>query len=326
MKRKIEIGYHASHEQFAPSELIKFAVCAELASFDFIMSADHLNPWSGSQGNSGYSWSWLGAAMAKTSKVKFGTIAIPCGMRYHPVIVAQAGATLAQMFPGRMKWIAAGSGEALNEMVVSAHWPEKEERNAILKEGIEIIRRLWNHESVTKTDGYHYTNEAKIWSLADSPVMIFGAALSTGTAEYLAGCVDGLVTVYQSGGRMEEIIKSFQSSGGLGKHLYAQIHVSWHEDRTTARHNAFEQWRNNLLPIEQSQNLSSVKMFDKMAQNLSVNDLYGRVFIGSEPEYFIGLIDHCISLGLSGVVFHNTGRNQEEFIDFFGNKVLPLVN
>jgi alkanesulfonate monooxygenase SsuD/methylene tetrahydromethanopterin reductase-like flavin-dependent oxidoreductase (luciferase family) len=111
--------------------------------------------------------------------MNFGTIAIPCGMRYHPVIVAQAGATLAQMFPGRMKWIAARSGEALNDMVVSAHWPEKTLRNANLKEGIEIIRRLWNHESVTKTNGYHYTKEARIWSLPEEPFMIFGAALSS---------------------------------------------------------------------------------------------------------------------------------------------------
>lgn len=325
MKRKIEIGYHASQEQFAPSELIKFAACAEAAGFDLTMSADHLNPWSATQGQSGYTWSWLGAALAKTTRMCFGSIAIPCGMRYHPVIIAQAAATLAQMFPGRMKWIAAGSGEALNEMVVSANWPEKRQRNELLKEGVDIIRRLWDGETVTKTDGYHYTKEAKIWSLPQEPIRILGAALSTATADYLAGFVDGLVTVYQTGGEMESIIESFKKAGDDNKKVYVQAHVSWHEDEKTAKENALEQWRNNLLPPEQSENLRSVAMFDEMAKGISLKDLDGRVFAGSKAGDFIDLIDHCISLGLDGIVFHNTGRNQEAFMNFFGNEVLPAV-
>ena len=38
------------------------------------------------------------------------------GYRYHPAVVAQAAATLAEMFPGRF-WLAVGSGQALNEHI-----------------------------------------------------------------------------------------------------------------------------------------------------------------------------------------------------------------
>src|SRR5690625_4454239 len=37
----MEIGYHASHEQFAPSRLLEIARQVEDAGFDAILSSDH---------------------------------------------------------------------------------------------------------------------------------------------------------------------------------------------------------------------------------------------------------------------------------------------
>jgi probable non-F420 flavinoid oxidoreductase len=321
--REIAIGYHASHEQFAPSELIKYTVLAEAAGFHFVMSADHLNPWSTNQGHSGFAWSWLGSALQATKQIKFGSIAIPCGWRYHPVIVAQAAATLAQMHPGRFEWIAVGSGEALNEKVVSPDWPEKRERNERLKEGIEIIRRLWNNEEVTKVDGYHYTNSARIWSLPLIPPVVLGAAIGPQTAAYLADIVDGLVTVYQPEAVLKEMIRPFRAGNNGSKKLYVQIHISWHVDEEQARRNAFDQWRSNLVPPVLGENLASPESFRKIGDRLSIDSLEGQVFTGSSPGYFIELIDGCFRLGFDGVVVHNTGRNQEAFLHFFGEKVLP---
>ncbi|WP_235893393.1 LLM class oxidoreductase [Litoribacter populi] len=62
----MEIGYHVSHEQFSPSELLKLVQLAEKKGFQFALSSDHFYPWSEDQGQSGYAWSWLGAALAKT--------------------------------------------------------------------------------------------------------------------------------------------------------------------------------------------------------------------------------------------------------------------
>ncbi|PLU70784.1 N5,N10-methylene tetrahydromethanopterin reductase, partial [Sinorhizobium medicae] len=94
------IGYHASHEQFTPLDLLGWARAAEEAGFDCTMSSDHLAPWSERQGQSGFAWAWLGAALQATEK-SFGLVTVPCGWRYHPAITAQAAATLAQMFPRR---------------------------------------------------------------------------------------------------------------------------------------------------------------------------------------------------------------------------------
>lgn len=65
----VQIGYHASHEQFAPSELLSYVRLAEAAGFDCIKSSDHFHPWSKRQGQSGFAWSWLGAAIDRKSVV-----------------------------------------------------------------------------------------------------------------------------------------------------------------------------------------------------------------------------------------------------------------
>ena len=86
------------------------------------MSSDHFSPWSARQGESGFAWSFLGAALATTS-LPFGVVNAP-GQRYHPAIVAQAAATLSEMFPGRL-WVALGTGEASNEHITGERWPPK---------------------------------------------------------------------------------------------------------------------------------------------------------------------------------------------------------
>src|SRR5687767_15018421 len=103
----VKIGYHVSHEQFKPSALLKFTRQAQQAGFTQALSSDHYFPWSESQGESGFAWSWLGAAMEATT-LGFGIVNAP-GQRYHPAIIAQAVATLCEMNPGRF-WIAVGSG------------------------------------------------------------------------------------------------------------------------------------------------------------------------------------------------------------------------
>ena len=95
-----------------PSRLLTHVREAEAAGFGAAMSSDHFSPWSERQGESGFAWSFLGAALQAT-ELPFGVVNAP-GQRYHPAIVAQAAASLCELFPGRL-WVALGSGEASNE-------------------------------------------------------------------------------------------------------------------------------------------------------------------------------------------------------------------
>ena len=168
------IGYHASHEQFKPSELLTWAIQAAQAGFQAINCSDHFHPWSERQGQSGFSFAWLGAVMHATS-VPCGVVCAP-GQRYHPAIVAQAMATLAEMFPERF-WISLGSGEALNERITGEKWPAKPERNARLVECVEIIRRLLQGETVTH-HGLVVVEEAKLYTRPEKQPLIIGAVVT----------------------------------------------------------------------------------------------------------------------------------------------------
>ena len=133
------IGLHCSHEQIPPSQLLAAVRQAEQAGFGAGMSSDHFSPWSERQGESGFAWSFLGAAMAATS-LPFGVVNAPGG-RYHPAIVAQAAASLCEMFPGRL-WLALGTGEASNEHITGDPWPDKATRTARLRECVDVMLSL----------------------------------------------------------------------------------------------------------------------------------------------------------------------------------------
>lgn len=212
------IGYHASPEQFAPSNLLARVQRAEQTGFAAAWCSDHIATRSERQGASGFAWSWLGAALQATS--------LPCGVvnapvqRYHPAIIAQAAATLAEMFPDRF-WVALGSGQTLNEHVTGAHWPPKAERIARLRECVAVIRALWAGETVTH-HGLIRVEEAKLWTLPPRPPTILGAALSEATAEFVGSWADALITVHTPRPHLEATIAAFHRGGGTGKPIYLQ--------------------------------------------------------------------------------------------------------
>ena len=172
------IGWHASHEQIPPSRLLRDARHAEEAGFRVGMSSDHFSPWSARQNESGFAWSWLGAALATTG-LPFRVVNAP-GQRYHPAIVAQAIATLAEMFPDRL-WVCLGTGEASNEHITGDRWPPKPVRNARLAECVAIIRALLAGEEVSH-DGLVRVDRARLWTLPAVPPPLLGAAVTEETA------------------------------------------------------------------------------------------------------------------------------------------------
>jgi probable non-F420 flavinoid oxidoreductase len=314
------IGYHASHEQFTPADMLRLAIAAETAGFDAAMCSDHIAPWSEAQGESGYAWSWLGAALQATS-LSFGTVSVP-GYRYHPAITAQAIATLEQMYPGRF-WVALGSGEAMNEQMTGVAWPLKAERNARLLECVDVIRRLLAGETVTH-HGRIVLEDAKVWSLPSTPPPLIGAALSPETAATCGEWADGLATVAPAA-QLAEIIEAFRANGGQGKPVYVQVHLSWAETDEVAMTNAMDQWRAACLPAPLGQDLRTPAHLDAAAQYLREDDVAKAVQVSADPAVHIARLRECLSLGVDRLYLHNVGRNQEAFIDHFGRHVLPAL-
>lgn len=315
----VRIAYQASHEQFAPSHLLRLARQAEEAGFESIHSSDHFHPWNRQQGQCGFSFAWLGAAMQQ-SRLPFGMVCAP-GQRYHPAIVAQAIATLSEMFPGRFD-ISLASGEALNESITGDKWPSREERNLRLLECAEIIRRLLAGEKVSH-DGRVRVDNARLHTLPAVQPRLFGAALSPGSAQWMGGWADGLVTVCQSPGQLKQVIDAFRAGGGEGKPVHAKIDLSYALDEEEALRGAHEQWRTNIFGHDVVTDIAQMEQFEAIAEHVKPEEMRNSVLVSSDPQVFVRRIQDVAALGVESIILHNVNRGQERFIEDFGREVIP---
>ena len=315
------IGYHCSHEQFPPSELLSLVSLAQQAGFRAAMCSDHFNPWSERQGQSGFAWSWLGAAM-QASPLPFGVVNAP-GQRYHPAIVAQAIATLVEMFPGRF-WIALGSGQWLNEHITAGAWLPKKERQARLLECVEIIRKLCAGETVTH-NGRVRVSDAKLYTCSKEQPFIAGAAVSAETAEWVGSWADGLITVVKPHEELSKVVEAFQRGGGRGKPMFLQAQTSYAETDREAKQAAFDQWRPNVLPSTVLTEIANPREFDRAAEALQPDDLEGSIRMSSDLEQHVRWLEQDIALGFDVVFVHQVGRDQKTFLRVFGEQVLPRI-
>lgn len=318
--RRMRLGFHASHEQIAPSRLLADVQHAERAGFDMAMCSDHISPWSERQGHSGYAWSWLGAALA-TTDLELGCVCAP-GVRYHPAVVAQKIATLAEMFPGRF-WTALGSGEASNEHITGVRWPPKEERTRRLEECVDVIRRLLAGEEVTH-HGLVTVDRARVWERPATAPRLVGPAVSVGSAARVAAWADGLVTINQPVEVLRDVVAAYRDAGGTGP-LALQVHLSWAPTREAAESVALDQWRTNVFTEPVNWDTETAEAFDVMGRHVGMESVRAAVEVSEDLTWHRDRLAELAAVGFDDVYLHFVGQEQEGFIDAFGEHVLPAL-
>jgi probable non-F420 flavinoid oxidoreductase len=317
------IGFHCSHEQYSPSELLRHAQRAGEAGFAAAMCSDHFHPWSERQGQSGFAWSWLGAALERTP-LSFGTVCAP-GQRYHPAVIAQASATIAEMYGGRF-WLAIGSGEALNEAITGQPWPSKADRNARLKESADSIRRLWAGETVS-SQGHVTVADARLYTRPSQCPPLFAAALSPATARWAASWADGLITVAGPRDSMRAVVDAFRDGGGEGKPTFLQVTLSYAPSEDAAVRFAYDQWRHSALDPDALANLSAPAEFDRACNDADVADVVTKVRASADIDRHIDWLHRDCELGFDRIYLHNVARAyQDQFIDLCGTRILPAFS
>ncbi len=257
--------------------------------------------------------------MAQTS-LDYGIVNCPA-YRYHPAIIAQAAATLDEMFPGRF-WICPGSGQALNESITGGRWPAKQERNERLKQSVDIMQALWRGETVTH-HGLIEVENAKLYTPPKEKIRVMGAAITPATAAWLAGWADGLITVSQPMEKLEKVVEAWRSNGGANKPMALKVQVSYDETEESALAGAYEQWKTNVFASDLQAELRSPKQFDQAAQFVKPEEMEGAANISSDPERHIQWLEKYVEMGFSELDLHNVNVKQEQFIRVFGEKVLP---
>src|SRR5215210_1443404 len=220
--------HFCAHEQFPPDDLLKQAVEAEQAGFDGIGCSDHLQPW-WEGGQSGHAWVWLGAAAQATDTVPLGTGVTPPGPRYHPVLIAQAWATLETMYPGR-PYLGFGSGESLNESPLGADWPSVGMQIERMEEALELIHRLFEGERVTHEGPHFRTDRAFLHSRSKRRPPIYVSAFGPKAAAVAGRWADGLWTLSdpeQAPGVIEAYRAAAEDAGREPGEIVLQSAFSW---------------------------------------------------------------------------------------------------
>jgi coenzyme F420-dependent glucose-6-phosphate dehydrogenase len=292
------------------------------AGFTAAMCSDHFHPWGERQGHSGFTWSWLGAAMEATP-LSFGTVCAP-GQRYHPAIIAQAAATLASMYPDRF-WLAVGSGEALNEKITGTGWPSKDDRNARLEASVDVMRALWAGEEVTVDADPHVSVErARLYDLPDTPPLIVAAALSPETARWAGAWADALVTIAMPRDDMRAIVDAFREGGGSGKPMFLQVALAFAPTDEEAEAAAFDQWRQSALAREELSDLATPAEFDRASQRISRDEVVSGLRVSSDIARHAAWVHEDAAMGFARIYLHNVARDhQERFIAACGERLLP---
>ncbi len=313
-------GFHASHEQISPRQLLADVQLAEQVGFGAAMCSDHLEPWSRRQGHAGMAWPWLGAALATTG-LTFGTVTAP-GQRYHPAIVAQAIGTLGTMFPGRF-WTALGTGQFANEHVTGQGWPRKEVRQQRLEESVEVITRLLAGETVSH-DGLVTVEEATLWEVPDPRPPLIAPAISVETAVRGARWADGLATITQDPAQLREMLDRWADAGGAPRRIL-QVHLSWAPTQEEAFAIAHDQWRSNVFPSPASTDLR-VASYDAVTDaGVAPELLEDAVLISCDLGELTERIHELAALGFDELYLHHVGQEQRPFLEAFGERVLPQL-
>ncbi len=314
----VHIGYKLSSEDTSPVNLVKYAKQAEEAGFSFAMISDHYHPWVGKQNQSPFVWSTLGGISFTTDNLSIGTAVTCPTIRIHPAIIAQAAATTATMMDGRFM-LGVGSGENLNEHILGDHWPAAPIRIEMLEEAISIIRMLWEGDMCNFRGKYYTIENTQIYTLPSELPPILMSADGELAAETAGRIADGLITP----GIRDNIVKIFKKTGGEQKPCYAEASVCWAQDEKYAKNITYEYW-----PILANRNglnweIKTPKYFEELAKMTDPETLASEIVCGNDPENHIDEIKRFIDAGYDYVFVHQLGPQQEGFIDFYKDEVLP---
>lgn len=314
-------GLTLSSEEHDPRHLVAIAVAAEESGFDFVSISDHFHPWVDEQGHSPFVWSVLGAIAQATSEIEVG-VGVSCPiMRIHPAIYAQATATTAQLFGDRFIW-GVGTGEALNEHILGDRWPPADVRLEMMEEAIELIRQLWQGESVTHRGSHYTVEDARIFDLPERPPPILVSAFGEESAKLAARIGDGLWIT----GIRDNVIQAYRSAEGQGS-IWTQLSLCWDEDRGQALERAHRVWPNTGLPGQLPQDLRTVAHFQQ-ATELVTRDVIedSGMPLGPDSGPIVESILKAEDAGIDYIYLHQIGDPLDGFIDFWSDTLRPELN
>lgn len=322
-----KFAYFCGHEQWQPEDLVRHAVLAEEAGFDFVLVSEHFHPWVDDVGAAGYAFSTIGAMAQATTRVEIGTGVTTPLFRYHPAVVAQAAATLDRLSGGRFH-LGVGTGENINEGPLGYSFPRYAERAARITEAIEIMRRLLDGEKLTYDGRYYQTDRARLYSPPLGHVPLWLAAGGPKSAAMAALFAYGIITsVKTPEGTRERVIDPANAAAAeAGRRPPRILATRWsiYAGSEDEAWEALQPWRGLRAPgrLEAVDPLELRTRADEMPRN-EILDRYSRV--SSADDYVDTYLPLVTDVGAEIVTIQTTSLDQEATIAMLGSDVLPRL-
>jgi G6PDH family F420-dependent oxidoreductase len=314
----VEIGYFLSSEEHDPKSLTRQAQQAADIGIGSVAISDHFHPWLDDQGQSPFVWSVIGSIAATTPLSVVTMVTCPT-MRIHPGIIAQAAATSAALLDGRFE-LGVGTGENLNEHIFGDAWPLADERLEMLVEAIDVMRELWSGKEVIYRGDYYTVENARIYSLPETPPKILMSAFGPRATDIASKVADGFVST----GPDKELLDRYRSNGGRGPAV-SSLKVCWGPNRDECAKLVHHLWRSSGVPGELSQDLRSPALFEQAAQLVTVEAMAEKVPCGPDIQPIVDSVKAQIDAGYDRVYINQMGYNHDEFFPFFSRELMPAL-
>ncbi|SDT39148.1 TIGR03557 family F420-dependent LLM class oxidoreductase [Actinoplanes derwentensis] len=311
----MKIGYKLAAEAFGPKELVRQAIRAEQAGFDFVEISDHYHPWLDVQGHSPFAWNVLSAIAARTETLGLATGVTCPTVRYHPAIIAQAAATLALLSDGRFT-LGVGSGERLNEHVVGQGFGSVRERHERLTEALDIINLLWQGGYQSYEGKYLQLEDARVFDLPPELPAIAVAAGGRRAAELAATHGSGLFATDPD----PELVSTFVEKGGTGPR-YAEVAVAWAPTEQVAVTEAHRTTRWAVTGWKVMAELPNPVNFEAASATVTEDDIRANFVVGADPRGYVEAVQSYTKAGFDHVVLMNAGPDPDGFLDFFASEL-----
>jgi coenzyme F420-dependent glucose-6-phosphate dehydrogenase len=327
---KTKLSIQAAHEQINPLDLLDDVTYLDTKGIERCWTSDHYMPWWDSGASGGAAWPWMGAALARTTKLAIGTGVTAPILRYHPAIVAQVFATLGYMFPQRV-FLGIGRGEALNEVPSGNSWPTNKEKFARLKESIKLIKKLWTEDWVNYNGEFYSVKDSKLYTKPSYPIPIYVAGLGKQSAELAGKEGDGFVTNELETNKIKDTLFPAVKKGcATSEKDYEQLEkilfipASFDENKQKAIE-SIRFWRGSMIKAFFDVDVHDPRKIEENGQVIDDDSLEKKLFVISNEEEGVKKLKPYLDIGFTEIVFTNSSPDRKQFVDIV-TRISDIIN
>lgn len=326
----VEFHYYVPGCFQDPRSDVELGKYAAERGFEGIWIGDHFLPWLDNRPYTHQILPWLGAFMNEVPDVTVGTFVTCPTVRYEPPVLAQALATLDNMYPDRFE-LGVGTGEALNEaQFLDGAWPDWDTLAAMLEEALDVIDLLWNADEYVSYEGDYYSYDTmRLYTQPKSDLPTHWAAWGPRSA-YKAGEHAGNLMTAAPPDHIERLVSKFKQGLEAANRDPADAHVATQfnahvgdpdelvaEIREKGEHTP----RDTELDTPDPRDVQAAA--DAKLAEMSDGEIREENNIVADPADLVAQVDALEDAGVTRVILVSKLGDLRETIDVVADEVMP---